>query len=191
MKSASAATPAPAAASTTVALGSTRSTLLTVSADGDRAVVRIEAIEREPIEITVDMSERGPVLRIRAASLDMQADEIALACREFSVNARERIALRTGGDLVSEVSGKVETTAHQMALEARLGSVVVRANDDVQLLGEQILLNCERTSPVPDWVPGARADVPGTRPIPVSSVTGDASLLHDVLVNANVKDRSG
>lgn len=39
-----------------------------------------------------------------------------------------------------------------MALEARVGSVVARANDDVQLLGENVLLNCDRTAPVPDWV---------------------------------------
>jgi len=97
------------------------------------------------LEIEIGWSPQGPVARVRAARIDFETTaDVSLRCNSFQVEAARGISLRAQGDLTA--SGAA------VAVEAREGRVVARANDDVQLLGEQILLNCDRTPEVPDWV---------------------------------------
>ena len=138
-----------------LALGAER--VLVVHAREDRAGIRVcrEGDARPEIEIEIVITPAGPVLRARAAGLELDAtDKIVARCREFRVEAEESIAL-----------------------EAARGGVTVRANDDVKLLGEQILLNCEREPPMPAWVPVARGPDATAAP---RVITGDADLARAV-----------
>jgi hypothetical protein len=152
-----------------------------VWSDGGQAVIRIEAQGRQTLELSIKMTDEGPILKACAHAVELQADRFAVDCREFSVHAQERLSLKSDGDMVSVVGGKQETTANRIDMEATHGSVVVRANDDVQLLGEQLLLNCERQAPLPRWLPRIQAEAPQAHTLPLSAVSGDASLLHDLV----------
>lgn len=149
-------------------------------ADGGAAVVRVEAEGRQPLELSIEMGATGPVLKLRTQAIELRADDVAIGCRNFSVRADERMTLTSGGDLINTAAGTHGITAARMALEATAGSVVVRANDDVQLLGEQLLLNCERQPSLPSWLPRVAATSPLAPTLPLSAVSGDASLLDDL-----------
>lgn len=98
----------------------------------------------------------GPVARLRAARVELETtSEVSLRCARFDVEATGGINLRAGGDLT--------TSAEAVGVEARSGRIVARANDDVQLLGEQILLNCDRAPAIPEWVTQAPSLVLGER----------------------------
>jgi len=133
------------------------------------------------LEIEIGWSPQGPVVRVRAARIDFETTaDINLRCNSFQVEAAQGISLRAQGDLTA--SGAA------VAVEAREGRVVARANDDVQLLGEQVLLNCDRTPEVPDWVklaPGlmmnellAIADASGDEEL-IASVCGEEGKEND------------
>jgi hypothetical protein len=119
------------------------------------------------IEISITLTASGPVLRARAAALEIEADtDLVARCRRFRVEARESLELIAGGTLLAE--------GRRVTVEATHGSARVHANDDVQLLGENVLLNCERSPPMPPWV-GLAPAMP--RPaLPVEDVSGDAKI---------------
>jgi hypothetical protein len=71
------------------------------------------------VELEVRLTDRGPVLRFEAASLDLEAaGRIRTRCKSF------------------------EVVAEDAAITATRGDVQLRANDDVRLNGERVKLNC-------------------------------------------------
>lgn len=114
---------------------------------GDR--IRIEAASGE-IELEVTMTATGPVLRFRAADVQLAASgEVKVDCERFTVVAEKGISHETGGDAREVVGGdkltKVRGThaalSRRALIEAKRGDVRIVANDDVQLLGERVKLN--------------------------------------------------
>ncbi len=134
-----------------------------------RATLRIAHPDREPVEVTITITEQGPVIRASAAALEIEsATDISARCERFRVDARDSVSLRAPriGHHASEV---LRAEGAAVAIEARAGDVRIHANDDVQVLGEQVLLNCARDVQPPAWIPRppvpvatlARADVEG------------------------------
>lgn len=78
--------------------------------------------------LEVELTPAGPVLRFRAAQVELDCQgSLKVRCESFDV--------RTTGDIVQHAGGEI-------SLEARRGNVDVRANDDVNLNGERVRLNC-------------------------------------------------
>jgi hypothetical protein len=121
------------------------------------------------LEIVISMTSAGPVLRARAAAMEIEADTDLIArCDRFRVEARESIAL------VSE--GVLQTQGRRVDIGATHGSVRVQANDHVQLLGENVLLNCEPQPPMPTWAAPVQATAPVVTTVAVADASGDAEL---------------
>lgn len=87
----------------------------------------------QSVEIVV--TPQGPVLRLGsglrlelAGPLTVDADQIAL-------HGRSGVSLTSGGEL------NIEATTHLNA-RTQLGDVRVKANDDLRLDGERVLMNC-------------------------------------------------
>jgi hypothetical protein len=136
--------------------------------EGAHLRVRDEAGAALDIEIRFDAG--GPIVGVRAQRLEIEGGgHIAARCDTFSVHARQKIELMSEGELVQKAAGKTTLEAHDLAVTAKPGAIRLQANDDVQLLGENVLLNCERPKPLPEW---ARARV---RPEPVSMAPEDES----------------
>jgi hypothetical protein len=131
------------------ALDSGRTLEVEPAGDGtDRVTVRAPDGR---VELEVVLTERGPVLRFRAAEIALESQgALALRCQELDVHARGGIRQVAGGDLEQvvlgdaemHVSGDLVSTARSARLESKRGDVRIRANDDVRLNGERVKLNC-------------------------------------------------
>lgn len=86
--------------------------------------------------LSVRVTDEGPVLSFSGAALELAATRtLDLSCAD--------LRLRATGDAAIEIGGELVTTARSMALEARTGGIVVKANDDLDLKGERVLLNSD------------------------------------------------
>lgn len=143
--------------------------------------VRAASGQRE-LEIEIAFTERGPVLRAKAAAIELETEgAIAARCSDFTVDASRSIELRAGHDVVHRAGGALSVDAAEIEVAARERDLTLRANDDVRLKGEHVLLNCERQGPMPEWVPrGLEAIEETPAALAASDSSGDASLLSDV-----------
>lgn len=122
-----------------------------VQSEGDADILRFRAPSGECV-LTIHLSDAGPVVRVAAADLEVRtAKRLSLDCEEFQLRASKAAAIDVGGDLRERVGG----TAHRVArgeaileaqhvrVEARPGGIELRANDDVRVTGERVLLNSD------------------------------------------------
>lgn len=77
------------------------------------------------VELSIRLTPEGPVLRLAGARVELAADQLALRCRELDIDVGEAALIR----------------ARSVGVEATLGNITLRANDDVQIEGERIWLN--------------------------------------------------
>ncbi len=92
------------------------------------------------IHITAD----GPVLRLEGSGLMIQATgALALDAEAVVIHGREGVAISSGGNAKISVAGELDTEASVQNISALLGNVNVRANDDVRMNGERVLMNCD------------------------------------------------
>lgn len=154
-----------------IRLGQGRS--VEVRPDGDAATLRIRAEGDRQLQIEVRFEASGPVLRVQAPQLQVETPRaVSFACETFKVDASQQIDLRSGGH--------ARVDAQQVDVEASPGAIRMKANDEVQLLGEMILLNSDDPrlqKPMPEWAAGPRA-VPE---VAVETASGDASVLEELL----------
>ncbi len=107
----------------------------------DVEVVRILEGNKRPA-MSVRITSQGLDVTLDGASLTLRAaGTLNLEAEHLRLTGRSGVCLRSEGDAVIEVAGKLQTTARSQALVATLGEVHVSANDDVKLDGERILLN--------------------------------------------------
>lgn len=136
--------------------------------------LRLRHPEQAPVDVEITITPRGPVIRARASALEIDAaEDIVARCERFSINATESVSVRAR-EITQQASGALHCTGAEVDVVANAGDVRVRANDDVQLLGEEILLNCEREPPLAAWIPVAPAADSLVRR---EDVGGDPSLL--------------
>jgi hypothetical protein len=111
---------------------------------GERTLV----LKRSDGGDTLTLKDRDGKL---AVSIVVTPDAITLhlggACIEVNVErslsiAAEHIALHGREGLALQTEGTLATTGRRQQLTATHGNVDVKANDDVKLNGERILLNC-------------------------------------------------
>lgn len=102
------------------------------------------------VRLEVLLTPAGAVLRFAGPRVAIEsAGELSLRCARFEVRA-ESIDLGASGD-VSLGAGRgldlhaghdAALSAQAVKVEARLGELALKANDDVALNGERVLLNC-------------------------------------------------
>ena len=127
------------------------------------------------IDLEILVTAEGPLIRTRAAALQLSAvGELSAECESFELNASATIALRAP-HVEIEAEEQLSAVGKRVAIAATQGNVQLKANDDVQLLGEQILLNCEREQPLPAWLTPSRAPLE----LPTQQAGGDELLLQE------------
>lgn len=95
------------------------------------------------VSVVIHVTEQGPVLRFEGARLAIQAaGELSLEADHLSLHARKGLRVSSGGNLALHASGDLESTARIQTITADLGNVSLKANDDVKLNGERVLVNC-------------------------------------------------
>lgn len=149
----------------------------TLEAGDHGALVRLRNAQRGTVNVEIVLTEEGPVIRASVAALEITAEtDVRVSCDRFLVEARESFGVRAG-QISHEASGALRATASEVAVTARSGGVAIRANDDVSVHGEQVLLNCDREPLVPAWVPRP-SSVEVT--LPASAEHGDAEVLREL-----------
>lgn len=100
------------------------------------------------VELSVRLTPQGPVLTLSGARIELDTDELALRCRQLEIDVGEAATLRARSlttrveaDHSLEIGGRSQQRAQSLALEATLGNIELRANDDVEVEGERIWLN--------------------------------------------------
>lgn len=95
------------------------------------------------LRLTIEVTERGPVLSFEGPALTLCASgEMAFEAERLTLHGRKGVCVTTGGDLVLDAAGDLASRARIQDVEARLGNVNVRANDDIRLNGERVMVNC-------------------------------------------------
>jgi uncharacterized protein (DUF2345 family) len=145
---------------------------LEVTAGPDVARLQLTGAAGAPgLSLEIVLTPQGPSLRVQAPSVELVAEEsLTTRCKHLHLEASESVRLSTKGAL--------EVDAAAVTVEAHTGAVKLHANDDVQLLGEQVLLNCERQPELPPWAQVPPADPPPL--LPRRPASGDAQLLLDL-----------
>ncbi|WP_406695660.1 hypothetical protein V5E97_32110 [Singulisphaera sp. Ch08] len=116
-------------------LPSGRTLVVRVGAEGEELEVRDRG---GALELSISLTEAGPMVRIRAARIALESPEtISLQCRRFEVDATEAVQLQSGGE--------VRIGAREMR---------VRTEADVHLDGAMIRLNCDPPPGLPKDVSG-------------------------------------
>lgn len=122
--------------------------------------------------LSIRLTAAGPIVEVRAASLRVAtAGDLTVDCERFEVNARRDIALVSAGgiaqdahgDVVIRADGEIATEADGQQHRARRGNVDIRANDDVMLDGERVMLNGPRAFSVPPVDLSSRQPLQPTR----------------------------
>ncbi|WP_437572021.1 hypothetical protein [Sorangium sp. So ce542] len=132
-----------------VPLASGRSIEIAEEGAGERIQIRAAAGQ---ILVSIRMTDDGPVLSLAGASLEIAAARtLSLSCDTLQIQAAQDAAIEVGGSLHERVRGSAvreagrsaRTTAREVKLEASPGGVEIRANDDVDIVGERVRLNSE------------------------------------------------
>jgi hypothetical protein len=95
------------------------------------------------LTLSIRVTPAGPVLHLEGAGLMIQTDgDLAVSAGRVAIHARDGLALTSGGDAHIHAAGDLHSTARIQNLTADLGNVNVKANDDIKLNGERVLVNC-------------------------------------------------
>jgi len=118
--------------------------LLVVESRADLDVIRIVNADGAAC-LTIHMTPQGPVLQFEGSLMLQTTGDLAVSAARLALHGREGVAITSGGDMTIETAGDLSTSARIQNIEAHLGNVNVKANDDVRIDGERIFMNCVDT----------------------------------------------
>lgn len=102
------------------------------------------------VELRLRITESGPVLSFDQANLSLEnTGAVSLECDALHVKTKRASELDIGGDLTQRVAGnyRVEArddsffSAQAVNIDAELGELSLKANDDVSIQGLRVLVN--------------------------------------------------
>jgi hypothetical protein len=100
------------------------------------------------VDLTIRMTDEGPVLSLSGVRFEISAaDAVQVRCREFTVEARDRVALRSGGDVAVESGAEVR----------------LRSAGATWVDGDYVNLNCLDRTGYHDQQPEGEAPAPGPK----------------------------
>lgn len=100
------------------------------------------------VSLCIHITSDGPVLHFESGRLTLEARGILTVDAErIAIHGREGVAITSGGDAKICAAGDLDSQARIQNITAHLGNVNVRANDDVRLNGERVMMNCDAEPP--------------------------------------------
>ena len=104
------------------------------------------------LQLVIQVKDEGLTVNVNAYHLNVDAtDQLNLSAKKVNIIASDQINFKTQGNLVQQVDKDILTEAggtnkmiaQVQKITASLGNVEIKANDDVRLDGERVLLNCD------------------------------------------------
>ena len=110
-------------------------------ADGDSIQV-VAGDGRMTLGIAI--TPAGALLQLHGVDLRIQtAGDLSIEAERLAFHGRSSVAVTSGGDAILHAAGDMHSRARIQTIEADLGNVNVRANDDVAISGERVRVNCD------------------------------------------------
>jgi uncharacterized protein (DUF2345 family) len=106
----------------------------------------------QELQLVISIKKEGLIVNVNASQLNINStDELNLSSKKINIEASEQINIKSEGNLVqqiakdclTETAGTNKNIARVQKLTATLGNVEIKANDDLRLDGEKVLLNCD------------------------------------------------
>jgi hypothetical protein len=95
------------------------------------------------VRLRIEVTAAGPVLHLEGGNLKVEVHgDLALAADRLALVGREELVLQSGGDLHLQAAQDLHSRARIQNIKADLGNVNLKANDDVRLNGERVMVNC-------------------------------------------------
>ena len=123
----------------------------TLSTNKELGEINITNSQNE-LQLNILITAAGIVINANANQLNIKAsDQLNLQSKKINIDASDLLTLKSGGNFVQEVSkdalteikGTNKNLAKTQKIVATTGNIEMKANDNINLLGEQVLLNCE------------------------------------------------
>lgn len=144
-----AAAPVVVAPAKLVMLGSGRSLAITEHGGEERLEIRSAGGD---MVLSVRLTDAGPVFSLSGASfeitaartLSLSAETLRFsALKDLTIESGGALTERAAGDAVRDVGGTDRTIARDVEVAAHPGGISLRANDDVDVVGERVRLNSD------------------------------------------------
>jgi lipopolysaccharide assembly outer membrane protein LptD (OstA) len=107
---------------------------------------------KQNLQLTIRINDAGLELDVNAQKLNIHAEkELNISADKINIAAANQLNLHSAGNMVqrvekdflTETTGTHKNVAKVQKLTASLGNVELKANDNIKLDGERVLLNCE------------------------------------------------
>jgi len=116
--------------------------VLAVEADPAGSILRLSGADGQ-LTLSIRITPAGPVLHFGGAGLAIQAEgDLAVSARRLVLHGQEGVTVASGGDLTLHADRDLHSKARIQNITADLGNVNLKANDDIRLNGERVMVNC-------------------------------------------------
>lgn len=112
---------------------------LQLSFDGDDTILKVNATGKTLVSIRV--TREGAELILEDGLQIRTQGNLTLDGDRVTFRAREELRLESEGEVNISAKGDLNTEGRIQNIRAKLGNVNVKANDDVKMRAERILLN--------------------------------------------------
>lgn len=95
------------------------------------------------VTLTIRVTPDGPVAELRGGAVGLRVDgSLAIEAERLALKGREGVTISSEGGIRVDAGEDLVSEARAHRIDARLGNVDIRANDDVTLDGERVKMNC-------------------------------------------------
>lgn len=92
--------------------------------------------------LTIELTPQGPRLALGSGLTLALSGPLTIDAERVAIHGRTAVALTSGGEVQVQAAGDLIVGGRITTVTADLGDVRVKANDDVRLNGERIMMNC-------------------------------------------------
>lgn len=92
--------------------------------------------------LTIELTPQGPRLCLGSGLTLALAGALTIDAERVAIHGRSGMALTSGGEIKVQAAGDLNASGRITTIVADLGDVQVKANDDVRLNGERVMMNC-------------------------------------------------
>lgn len=105
---------------------------------------RLELISADGVlQLSIEMTPNGANIQLSGRQIQIAAKEkLELKSPHIHIQASETLALESEQDITQNAKRDFFSKARIQNIEADLGNVNIKANDDVRVDGERVKLNC-------------------------------------------------
>ena len=94
------------------------------------------------VMISLRVTPEGVTVLLEGVALSVKSKgTLSIEAEQLELRGHQGVIIQSDSDAAIEVAGDLRTSARSQSIVATLGDVHVKANDDVKMDGERVLLN--------------------------------------------------